>query len=99
MQTDELRLCLDSLDQARKLLYDWDVADLVRIIVTLLTLQVTHLDGRPFATAGDRLLVFARLQSLIPRHGRLVPLLARMHSIGEQPTSGQVADERCLQVN
>jgi glutamate-ammonia-ligase adenylyltransferase len=30
MQTDELRQCLESLEQARKLLYDWDVADIER---------------------------------------------------------------------
>jgi [glutamine synthetase] adenylyltransferase / [glutamine synthetase]-adenylyl-L-tyrosine phosphorylase len=30
MQTDELRLCLDSLDQARTLLHDWDVNDIER---------------------------------------------------------------------
>src|ERR1700722_16814209 len=30
MQTDELRLCLDSLDQARTLLHDWDIRDVER---------------------------------------------------------------------
>ena len=30
MQTDELRLCLDSLEQARKLLHDWHISDLDR---------------------------------------------------------------------
>ncbi|HKA01025.1 MAG TPA: hypothetical protein VKE70_31145, partial [Candidatus Solibacter sp.] len=30
MQTDELRQCLESFEQARKLLYDWDVADFER---------------------------------------------------------------------
>ena len=30
MQTDELRLCLESMDQARKLLIDWDVHDVER---------------------------------------------------------------------
>src|SRR5476649_2389950 len=30
MQTDELRLCLDSPDQARTLLADWDIRDIER---------------------------------------------------------------------
>src|SRR5436309_13549907 len=30
MQTDELRSCLESLEQARKLLYDWDITDIER---------------------------------------------------------------------
>jgi [glutamine synthetase] adenylyltransferase / [glutamine synthetase]-adenylyl-L-tyrosine phosphorylase len=30
MHTDELRQCLESLEQARKLLYDWDVRDIER---------------------------------------------------------------------
>ncbi len=30
MQTEELRLCLESFEQARKLLFDWDVSDFER---------------------------------------------------------------------
>src|SRR5437879_251610 len=30
MQTDELRQCLESADDARKLLFDWDVSDFER---------------------------------------------------------------------
>jgi glutamate-ammonia-ligase adenylyltransferase len=46
MQTDELRQCLESLDQARKLLYDWDVNDIERGKSNLAALaEVIGLDG------------------------------------------------------
>jgi glutamate-ammonia-ligase adenylyltransferase len=46
MQTDELRQCLESLDQARKLLYDWDVNDIERGKSNLAGLaDVLGLDG------------------------------------------------------
>ena len=46
MQTDELRLCLESLEQARKLLYDWDVNDIERGKSNLAGMaEVLGLDG------------------------------------------------------
>src|SRR5947208_4247284 len=46
MQTDELRLCLESLEQARNLLYDWEVRDIERGKSNLAGMaEVLGLDG------------------------------------------------------
>ncbi len=46
MQTDDLRLCLESADQARKLVFDWDVADVERAKSNLAGIaEVVGLDG------------------------------------------------------
>src|ERR1700716_3618818 len=46
MQTEDLRLCLDSVEQARKLLFDWDIGDIERGKSNLAQLaSVLGLDG------------------------------------------------------
>ena len=46
MQTDNLRLCLESVEQTRKLLFDWDIRDFERGRSNLVQLaDVLGLDG------------------------------------------------------